>query len=318
MLAVFYVHFWEVGPTIEYVRVSMFFVVSGFLITLMLTRELAIGGTFNIQNFYIRRILRLFPPLALTFLAAAIFNMDGIRASLPWHALQLSNLYFMMNKTWSPWVAAHLWSLNTLEQFYLLCPIAVFFLSRSGLAVLFVAAMVLSIFVRVNAPHFGLDGWVGIVSAFDPIAAGGLLALGKDNKELQAVLRHPANIAMSVLVILTPFYLWSGFGQSAPYRLFVIYPLVSIVAGAYAGFRGPIGFLLNNGFTKFASRVSYGAYVFHLPLWWLAADCWPVLYAKTWWTFAVMTALTITVAYMSWTFVERHFDGMKQRFPIRK
>ncbi|WP_265519198.1 acyltransferase family protein [Nitratireductor luteus] len=318
MIGVLYVHFCNPNPALEHVRVSLFFVVSGFLITHILTRAHASGSSINVLNFYIRRSLRLFPALLLALSLAAIINMQDIRDSILWHMTQLSNVYFALHKTWEPWVAAHLWSLNTVEQFYLLCPIAIFFLGRSAVTVFFIAVMVGSILLRVHAYDLGFDGWVSILFAYDPIAAGAILALLKDHREIQAVLRHPANIALSLLIIFSPLAFGSDFGETESYRLLIIYALVSIVSGAYVGFGGIARLLLDNGVVRLFSRISYGVYVYHFFVWWIVAGYFPTLYEKNWTTFFTMSALTIVVATLSWLFIEKHFDRMKHRFPVQK
>jgi len=70
MIGVLYVHYWNKAPVTEYVRVTLFFVISGFLITHILMNAKARGGHILVRNFYIRRALRLFPALIVCFAAA--------------------------------------------------------------------------------------------------------------------------------------------------------------------------------------------------------------------------------------------------------
>src|SRR5689334_905120 len=74
MLGVLYVHFWDDRPLTEHLRVSLFFVVSGFLITYIHDRARQKGGTINVLNFYVRRGLRLLPALLVFVIVALAFN----------------------------------------------------------------------------------------------------------------------------------------------------------------------------------------------------------------------------------------------------
>ena len=85
--------------------VTIFFFLSGFLITTLLLREYDRNGTVSLRNFYIRRLLRLTPPLLLTLLAAAVLYMLGfVRGALD-PATLLSQIFFFT--TTSPFTEMH-------------------------------------------------------------------------------------------------------------------------------------------------------------------------------------------------------------------
>ncbi len=114
-----------------FLGVDVFFVISGFLITGILTRGLS-EGSFSIWNFYLRRIKRLFPALALVLwvtVLLAIVSMpplpfDGLMEHMPWASLQVSNFSFMRGVDYFATAneinpVLHTWSLGVEEQFYL-------------------------------------------------------------------------------------------------------------------------------------------------------------------------------------------------------
>lgn len=316
MTGVLYVHFWNDRPTLESVRVSLFFIISGFLIGSILLSAKDARATINVANFYVRRSLRLIPALFLMLSVAALFNMDGIQKSMTWHVFQLSNLYFAITEGWKPWVAAHLWSLNIVEQFYLTAPVIIVFLSRRHILLAYSVILTASIVARTNYDELGLLPWSNIVIAFDPVAAGVILALVKDNSYVRAVLTNKFNTLGSIAIILSPLALGFEFGHSETYKFLCIYALSSIVLHAYIGFRGPTALLLANPATRFLSRISYATYVYHMALWWLVAERWPVLYHTGPETFLIMGAATIVVATISWHLIEKHFDALKVSFPV--
>lgn len=316
MIGVLYVHFWNRNHEMEHLRVSLFFVVSGFIITLTLLRAKERSGYVNIRNFYIRRALRLFPALFIALLVAYFFDMGDISASISWHLAQLSNVHFALQREWSPWVASHLWSLNIVEQFYMICPVAVFFLTRRNLMVFFLCVMLASIALRLIVLNSGISNWYVLLFCFDPIAAGCLLAMVKENRAVRGILTSYLNLVVSGLFILSPILFLEGFGHTITYRILTIYALVSIVLWAYIGFNGWARLLFTNGIIRFFSKISYGIYVYHFFLWWFIGENYPELYRPGMNVFFIMTALTVTVATLSWYGVERHFDHLKGLFPV--
>ena len=135
------------GVTGGYVGVDVFFVLSGFLITGLLLRELDATGTISLAAFYARRARRLLPAVALLILVTVVASTvvlsplragevarDGIAA-----ALYTSNLRFAFQATdylqsdLPPSPLLHLWSLGVEEQFYLFWP-ALLLIATRGVA----------------------------------------------------------------------------------------------------------------------------------------------------------------------------------------
>src|ERR1700754_2151344 len=112
------------------IGVNIFFVLSGFLITWILlenrkkTEELENTRGTVLKNFYIRRILRIFPIYYLVVFVLYIFSESSgteIRSALPYYLTYTSNFHFFYIDKWDG-ILSHLWSLAVEEQFYLLWP----------------------------------------------------------------------------------------------------------------------------------------------------------------------------------------------------
>ena len=110
---------WELG----HLGVTLFFVISGFLITLLLLRERRKTGANSCSAFYRRRALRIFPAY-LAFLATiGVLQMAGAYhvAATSWiAALTYTSCFAKVIKT--EWIFGHTWSLSVEEHFYLIWP----------------------------------------------------------------------------------------------------------------------------------------------------------------------------------------------------
>ena len=108
--------------------VTLFFILSGFLITTLLLKELESNGRINLNNFYWRRGWRILPAYA-TFVVVLGFLSASQLVTLGdndlWHMLTLTSNLGVMS-----WYGGHTWSTSTQEQFYLLWPAAILLLGR--------------------------------------------------------------------------------------------------------------------------------------------------------------------------------------------
>ena len=324
MVGVLYVHYWNNAPITEHVRVTLFLVISGFLITHILMTAKARGGALVVRNFYLRRALRLFPALLVTFAVAWSLDADGFRASAGWHLLSSSNLYFASHETMKPWVVAHLWSLNLLEQFYLIWPLVILFLSEKALHVVIVLGIAGLAFVRANSAALGLDGWwMTFVFAFDPILMGALACVLYRHAPVREVLTAPMTLFLSMLVLASPLLImqipaWENFGHTTSYRFFAQPALAVLVMGAFQGYNGPLGWLLQSPPARFVAQISSGVYIYHMLAWYVVGEFYPAIYAKGPFTFVVMTAVTVGVATVSWYLIEAPIGRLKRYFPVRR
>lgn len=159
--------------------VTVFFVLSGFLITTLLIDERARNGRVSLRDFYARRAIRIFPAahLYIAFIAAA--------AAAGWVSLASGDLLHAMTYTMNyshdrGWPLGHLWSLTVKEQFYLVW-LFLFILSGARALLVALSIVVLVPVLRVVAWVFFPGERVGIDEEFqyvsDSLATGCLLAL---------------------------------------------------------------------------------------------------------------------------------------------
>jgi len=292
VLAVLLYHLWPQRVTGGFVGVDVFFVVSGFLITLHLARELASTGTIALGRFWARRARRLLPASFLVLGVTAIATLAVVPSGY-WQqffreigasALYIENWvlaadavdYLAAENLASP--VQHYWSLGVEEQIYLVWPlllVAVALLARTTtrlrrvalpvavLAVL-IASFAYSSALVVNGSPAAYFVTPARVWEF---AAGGLLAL-----VMTKGLRLPAAVASALAwtgwfgltntVLLfdttTPF---PGYGALPP----VIFTLLIIIAGSPAARWAPTR-VLSIRPVQWLGDVSYATYLWHWPL----------------------------------------------------
>jgi peptidoglycan/LPS O-acetylase OafA/YrhL len=163
------------------VGVRVFFVISGFLITGLLMRELAETGRIRLGRFFFRRFMRIAPPafalLGVVGVLAALGLSDaGPRAFV--HAATYTSNYVAM-----PWDLAHTWSLSVEEQFYLFWPVALAAWGLGGgarLAAVFLVAAPVFRYVAASTPHWPYFYLFGFEANADALAAGCAVALLRD------------------------------------------------------------------------------------------------------------------------------------------
>ena len=156
-----------------FIGVDIFYVISGFLITGLILREIESTGKLDLQSFYQRRIKRLLPTSVFVLFVTAIVGLfvlpvitrDALGRDLFAAATYISNYLFAwwendyqnLDATPSPFI--HYWSLAVEEQFYVVWPVFILFLSRygkraifRGIAVTTFLSLLLSIYQTQTSP----------------------------------------------------------------------------------------------------------------------------------------------------------------------
>lgn len=195
--------------------VRFFFVLSGFLITLLMLREQARTGQFSLVNFWVRRSLRILPVyychLAVLALLQQLhrFHMtsgDWVRA-----------LTFTYNYGTGQWLPGHIWSLCVEEQFYLLWPLLFLIAGLRPRWMLTALILVVSvapacrIMASLGIAHPSV-GWASLLTNMDLLAIGCLSAylVFKYGDWLSTNRRRigiPSLVA-GIIMILVPYVLW--------------------------------------------------------------------------------------------------------------
>ena len=175
-----------------HVGVTIFFFLSGFLITTLLRREHAEHGRISLKRFYLRRAFRILPPAYVTIALAVLIGAIGLLPSSTsgWGILaevfNYTNYYLVFaGRQGLPPETSMLWSLSVEEHFYLVFPIAMIALLARKLSIrrigyiLIVAVCVAPIWriiLQVSGAEF-YHLYTGSDTRFDGLLAGAAMAL---------------------------------------------------------------------------------------------------------------------------------------------
>ncbi len=217
VLAVAYAHWipanYHFNLPLGLAAVEMFFVLSGFLITGILLRcreSLAHkeGTRLSVvNNFYLRRFLRIFPLYYLVLIIIFILNVPSAREAIVWTTTYLSNFYFYAQGKFSPFIG-HLWSLAVEEQFYLVWPWLIIFLPNRWLKPLFISTIMIAPVVRCILSFSAADSIQKFIptlpiTCLDALGTGSLLAyLGVNSAAGQKLRQLSLYIALPVWIVL--------------------------------------------------------------------------------------------------------------------
>ncbi len=314
--------------------VTLFFVLSGFLITGILLKSkeeidkgLPVSRAF--KTFYIRRALRIFPLYYLVISLAWIFNESGIRGSFHWHFFYASNYYFWMKWDWQAHLS-HLWSLSEEEQFYLFWPAILFWVPTRKLPYVFVGAIIIAIVYRIQtAVPWGEFPRTLTPGSLDSFGIGALLAYGSRYKAPWFnFLQKRSSILILLLALLyfsAPVLLQSRRDHFISYSfLFYGYyfPMISaffglLILAAARGVTNPIiAPILNHRWVLYLGKISYGLYLVHnfVPTFWNIPMPQQLLPAGLLIVQILRFALLVAVCSLSWYLFEKPLLRLKKYF----
>ncbi len=305
-----------------FVGVDVFFVISGFLITSILIKDLE-TGTFTLRAFWLRRIRRLVPALAtmllctlaagrLLLLASELKNLgrQGAASMLSW-----ANLFFWQaaGNYWGPQAheqpLLHMWSLSVEEQFYLLYPVSLYLihrLARRQLQPLLCAATLSSLALCLYLSHrHPPAAFYLLPSRAWELGFGCVLAIhrSKSPSRWQSWRFGPLLFLAGIAGIAASCLLINGAHTYPGYA--TLLPVVSAAAIIAFGEQLPPapGFLLSNPVIVYLGKASYSLYLWHWPVIVLVAAARTISPAVV--PLPAVAALVFALGLLSYHLVER-------------
>src|SRR6266568_5345998 len=305
--------------------VTLFFVLSGFLITYLLLEEKSRTNTVSLKNFYLRRILRIWPLYyCVIFITICLYwffpaaNVPQVSAGpLACYLFLLANVAMHLQIVVSP--LGVLWSVGVEEQFYALWPVIMKNCSNAVWALL----GVIGIYIFVKASVIPLKSEIisSIVNEtrIDCMAIGGFGAVIFRNNGhlLRYIYSLPSQIACWLLfaysTVWGPITFIRGFNHELYAITFIIIILnVSTNPKNIADLERPI--------FDFFGKISYGLYIYHMiVIFCLAAvtrsfatptfTCYVLIYLGVF-------SITTIISCLSYRYFENPFLSLKERFSV--
>jgi peptidoglycan/LPS O-acetylase OafA/YrhL len=267
-------HFWLVNAS-GALGVRLFFVISGFLITGILLRgrdeARETGSPLRVAGrFYARRALRILPAYYGVLLAAWLYDLGDVRATIWWHLVHASNFLAAVRGLFG-YPVGHLWSLSVEEQFYLVWPMLVLLLPRRWLLSTMVALVATGVALRFAiclAGYGPIPMMVLTPTQFDALGAGALLAIAHQRGVATRSLPALHGVAVAGLIAAVAFVIVLPPAESATNEALLLTaflpPLAWLVLMASLDRDGPLQWLLANPVALYLGKISYGIYLYHL------------------------------------------------------
>ena len=261
-----------------FIGVDIFYVISGYLITGLILREIENTGSLDLNSFYQRRIKRLLPTSVFVLFVTAIVGMfvlpaitrEALGRDLFAAATYVSNYLFAwwendyqnLDATPSPFI--HYWSLAVEEQFYLIWPIFIVFLSRYGKRAIFYGiaissslSLLLSIYQTQTSPIWA---FYSLPTRAWELGFGALLLFVPDSFWKNRFIPWLGAIGIAIASFT--------FNESTAFPgINALLPVAATVAliGSISSWPRFFNDLSNNRISQWLGAISYPLYLWHWP-----------------------------------------------------
>ena len=299
--------------------VSLFFVLSGFLITRILLNTKKNDSYF--KSFYIKRVLRIFPLyyfflMIYYFVVPCFLNQSFADFSQQiWYWTFMQN--FALTFDWNNVGPIHYWSLSVEEHFYLFWPLIIYYCSLKNIKWAILSLCVISFVVRFILIENHIEESLFTFARFDELAIGSFLAILELEKKL--VTENLRKFITVFIIFLIPLiYISLNNGNYSLLESCARYLVLAMVYGSFVAIAiviEPNNFLkkaLDSSALKSIGKISFGLYVYH-PI------CFDIVinYLKITnlgFTLLLSFGLAYLVSILSYNLLEKKFLMLKSQF----
>lgn len=306
--------------------VTLFFVLSGFLITFLLVKEFQKYQTISFKDFYIRRILRIWPLYYLIILISYFFTEHQISNRTLLLCISIfPNIPPALKSSWEG--SPQIWSIGVEEQFYLFWPLFIYFIIKRRLNIYIIGFIIIytalpyvlnyiNIYTIENEKLYSFVEKFFYYTKFNCMAIGAFLGanLALNKKWLKVFY---SNFHLSILIIILAFAIWFlgiKFGNFTEelYAVSFAFMILCVVKNKKIK--------IDNKITSFLGKISFGIYMYH---WIIILILIKLLYPiKNEYYFEIVLyisvfALTIIISWISYNTYEKFFLNLKKKYEIK-
>ena len=311
--------------------VTIFFFISGFIITRLMLSEWDASGAMNVKHFYLRRLFRLTPAL-LVFVVTAISLMSAVGDA--WNWTEVSSVFFYFANYYGIYSSfsgdlikqplAITWSLAVEEHFYFVFPwLFMAFVSVPRRFMQVIVAILLAMLAwRIylvmaigldNLPHYRV--YTATDTRADSILYGAALSLvfARYPALVLIMQRKQAFISGFILLFLSLAIRNEAFRESLRYSiqglaLFYMFPTLVFQ-------KNPINSVLQWPAVVYLGRISYSLYLYHWLVTHAVAHFFPVLDTAP--RLALILALSLLLSHLSYRYIEQTFQAIGKKLMSR-
>ena len=310
-----------------FLGVDIFFVISGYLITSLILKELKLTNKFSFSNFYERRVRRIIPALLgmiilSTFISYITLLPDSFvdfSKSLISSIFSVSNFYFLYtgnlygaeSSLLKPLL--HTWSLSVEEQFYILLPVTVFviykFFRKHLLKLIFSGILISLIFSQyISSAHSGFNFYLLPSRGFELLLGSLLAKLELDNGRMNRNSSLILNKILPIIGLSSIFYSLIFFNDKMLLPSFYsLVPIIGTMLVIWFSHKDElVTQILSNRSIVFFGLISYSLYLFHFPVFAFARYL-NLLNNNLF----ILIFFVILISSLSYYFIERPFRNKK-------
>jgi peptidoglycan/LPS O-acetylase OafA/YrhL len=304
--------------------VVIFFVLSGYLITMLALREEEVRGRLDFTGFYIRRTFRIFPLYYVVLAAYAVLILglkmspdkaEGFVHSLPYYLLYLQEIPYSLKGSSFPFYQS--WTLGIEEKFYLVWPLIAFGaitftkglrrIVTVGIILIFVCSPVLFPSIR----WYPLENYAYILM-------GGLLALVLEDRAGFAFIQRFGNVGLTFAATVLMVLQFSSLQVTQRFYARTAYALVFMLfLGILVITEGRIQSFLSKPLLGFIGELSYGIYLVHILCLNVAEKAFPPGKGLAVLAYVLACLISIAVAYVLHRAVEKPMIHVGRMLSLR-
>lgn len=326
-------HFYRDIIKVAQFGVTLFFFVSGFLITKLLIYEYDKANTVHLKEFYLRRFFRLYPALLFMLLISVVviltYGYPLIITDILAGIFYFTNYFLVYFKPVLPaenypLVSGVLWSLSVEEHFYLLFPFLFLLLfgKKNGifsivlLALLFLF-LIVKILVFTQVPYSDATRIIYFTThcRVDSILFGCLAAIwmysGSSQRYMNALKSKAIAIVALIVLLLTELMPFPFFQNTLKYTFEGICFLLIIPGFQFREQNGWMRRIVENKVMTYVGKLSYSLYLFH---WVARAIVNLYIPQKGIYWYVLGIAMTIVLSLISFYYVEKPFLAIRRKF----